>query len=158
MRPFFATLEVVETILAMLYSEDQRDSQVIRDRQSIEVETPATDAVVDSIDSAKQREQADHYVRFLLEDALERRASDIHIDPLGDRWRVRMRIAGSLVPVAPPDAEHHPFVAEALKRLANLDPQESKKDQEGRLDKIRQVKSLLWEQGAARSNPATPTF
>ena len=69
----------------------------------------------------------------LISDALEERASDIHIEPLRDRLRVRHRIDGVLlVRTEFPMALAKPIVQRA-KALAKLDVSQKRRQQEGRL-------------------------
>jgi general secretion pathway protein E len=72
-------------------------------------------------------------VQRLLEGAVDRRASDVHIEPMARFVSVRYRIDGRLVEV-----ERHPLpvaagVATRIKVLAGLDIAESRLPQDGRL-------------------------
>lgn len=72
------------------------------------------------------------FVNQMIFDALKRRASDIHIEPLQDNIRVRYRIDGLLqVAITIPRELQLPVVPR-LKILANLDIAESRKPQDGR--------------------------
>ncbi len=69
----------------------------------------------------------------IIDEAVDRRASDIHLEPQPDRLRVRMRIDGRLV-----EARAYPLDAVAplisrVKVLANLDITERRLPQDGRL-------------------------
>ena len=135
MRPLFASLDVVESILAILYGEQGEDPHTIRDRQGVDIADRAgkPEAAPGDHDSSstKFQEQAREYVIRLFEQALERRATDLYIDPIGERWRVRMRVAGSLVPVVAPDAHLLKAIERELKKLAGIDPQSNQQPQEG---------------------------
>jgi general secretion pathway protein E len=72
-------------------------------------------------------------VQRLLEGAADRRASDVHVEPMGRHLAVRYRIDGRLV-----EMERHPAaiaapVATRIKVLAGLDIAESRLPQDGRL-------------------------
>lgn len=72
-------------------------------------------------------------VQKTIEDALEARASDIHIEPFESRLRVRFRIDGVLKEVAShPRTLQGPLVSR-LKILASLDIAEKRKPQDGRI-------------------------
>ncbi len=72
-------------------------------------------------------------VQKTIEDALDARASDIHIEPFESRLRVRFRIDGVLKEVAShPRTLQGPLVSR-LKILASLDIAEKRKPQDGRI-------------------------
>ena len=60
-------------------------------------------------------------------------ASDIHIEPQQDRFRVRVRIDGILYELMSPRMEMHPAVVSRLKVMANLDIAERRLPQDGRI-------------------------
>lgn len=62
------------------------------------------------------------YAVALLLDAIQARASDIHVEPLGNTARVRIRIDGSLSDVAELSAETGKILSNQIKSLAGLDP------------------------------------
>lgn len=142
MRPMFASLEVVESILAILYTEDAGDPDAIRDRQTVNLET--SPAAVAKISSNELLERSHGYVKYVLEEALERKATDIHIDPVGEHWRVRMRISGSLAPLKPPAPEWVSLAIAHLLELAGLDDRKREQPQEGtiRLNHGRRVVAI----------------
>ena len=68
----------------------------------------------------------------ILKTAMEKRASDIHIEPLEDRIRVRFRIDGELVTVANLDKNSQPQIVGRLKAISNMH-QEKQESQDGRI-------------------------
>lgn len=72
-------------------------------------------------------------VQVLLAEAIRRRASDIHLEPLGRRFRVRHRIDGILHEASAPDLRLHLPVISRLKIMANLSIAEKRLPQDGRL-------------------------
>ncbi len=68
-------------------------------------------------------------VRFVLAQAIREHASDIHIEPLADRLRVRSRIDGVLREVTQLPREMAAAVAARLRSLAEMSPE----DRQGRL-------------------------
>jgi general secretion pathway protein E len=61
-------------------------------------------------------------VQLLVEDALESRASDIHIQPQGGDFRVRFRVDGVVWDVARPDKEFGKAIINQFKAVAGVDP------------------------------------
>ncbi|GAH18546.1 unnamed protein product, partial [marine sediment metagenome] len=61
------------------------------------------------------------FVNLLLLDAVERRASDIHIEPAKGKATVRIRIDGILHDITPPPKAMHSAIVSRVKILSNLD-------------------------------------
>jgi len=72
------------------------------------------------------------FVNLLLLDAIERRASDIHIEPREKTVDVRVRIDGVLQEVAPPPKTMFSAIISRIKILSNLDIAERRLPQDGR--------------------------
>lgn len=66
-----------------------------------------------------------------LMQALSQRASDIHIEPADESWRIRLRIDGVLYPQQPLPAELGTTLIARLKVLGNLDIAERRLPQDG---------------------------
>ncbi len=72
------------------------------------------------------------FVNLLLLDAIERRASDIHIEPREKTMDVRVRIDGVLQEVPPPPKTMYFAIISRIKILSNLDIAERRLPQDGR--------------------------
>lgn len=72
------------------------------------------------------------FVNLLLLDAIERRASDIHIEPREKTMDVRVRIDGVLQEVPPPPKTMYFSIISRIKILSNLDVAERRLPQDGR--------------------------
>ena len=73
-------------------------------------------------------------VHQILEQALSQRASDIHVEPMGDRVRVRYRVDGVCYEAHSLDAELTGPVVTRLKVMARMDIAEHRKPQDGRIN------------------------
>lgn len=73
------------------------------------------------------------YVHKLITDAIRRRASDIHLEPLEKRFRVRYRIDGVLLEVENPPKRLQPSILSRLKLMANISIAEKRIPQDGRI-------------------------
>jgi len=72
------------------------------------------------------------FVNLLLLDAIERRASDIHIEPGKGKANIRIRIDGILQNITPPPKAMHSAIISRVKILSNLDIAERRLPQDGR--------------------------
>ena len=84
-----------------------------------EQETPAV-ALVDSV----------------LEEAISMRASDIHLEPMKDRVRIRYRIDGSLTEYRRCGLELFPAIAARIKIISGMDISERRLPQDGRMSAV----------------------
>jgi general secretion pathway protein E len=72
-------------------------------------------------------------VNAMIGDAIERRASDIHIEPFDKEFRVRFRIDGVLFNQEPPPRELKAAIISRLKLMAKLNIAERRLPQDGRI-------------------------
>jgi len=70
-------------------------------------------------------------VNYLLFQAIQDRASDIHIEPEDHRCRARFRVDGRLVVKLLPPYQMHPAVVSRIKIMANMDISERRVPQDG---------------------------
>lgn len=73
------------------------------------------------------------YVNRFLADAFVRKASDIHIEPYENNFRVRFRVDGNLIEVLRPPRNLMLPIISRLKILAQMDISEKRKPQDGRI-------------------------
>ena len=72
-------------------------------------------------------------VQQMLEDAVKARASDIHVEPMADRVRVRLRVDGVCKTVAEYPTSIQGAITSRLKLLGEMDLAEKRKPQDGRI-------------------------
>jgi type IV pilus assembly protein PilB len=72
-------------------------------------------------------------VEAILAEAIHRRASDIHVEPLARRLRVRYRVDGVLREGESPPLRLQPAIISCLKIMANINIAEKRVPQDGRL-------------------------
>jgi general secretion pathway protein E len=88
-------------------------------------------------DAARLRELAEEapvieFVNGVLAEALQRRASDIHVEPFEDRFTVRMRVDGILYTVRTAPRSSFDAVCSRIKLLSGMDIGERRLPQDGR--------------------------
>lgn len=72
------------------------------------------------------------YLDWLLRQALQWQASDVHIETARDRLAIRLRIDGRIYTIEPPDAQWSAALIARVKVLANLNAAETRLPQDGR--------------------------
>jgi general secretion pathway protein E/type IV pilus assembly protein PilB len=90
------------------------------------------------LDSAAEDASIIRFVNQVLRDAIDLRASDIHLEPFADELRIRYRIDGVLqeVPVPAQVKRFQPAIVSRVKILSHLNIAEKRLPQDGRI-KIR---------------------
>ncbi len=91
-----------------------------------------------NLDDAAEDASIIRFVNQVLSDAVELRASDIHLEPFEDEFRIRYRIDGVLqeVPVPAQLKRFQPAIVSRIKILSHLNIAEKRLPQDGRI-KIR---------------------
>jgi len=75
-------------------------------------------------------------VNSIIEHAIQIGASDVHIEPLEDRMRVRIRIDGDLQEIMKSPLSAHPAVVTRIKIMGGMDIAERRIPQDGRVETI----------------------
>jgi len=83
----------------------------------------------------------DDFVDFLLKDAIDKRCTDVHIEPQKYNFLIRGRIDGVLNELFSFDNEIYPPLVSKIKLLSNMDISEKRKPQDGRFTKVYDNKS-----------------
>ena len=93
-----------------------------------------TDLSVDRLTARTLRESGPaQVIDLLLQQALQDRASDIHIEPSDSRLRIRFRIDGILHEVMNLPLEMHPTIISRLKIMCGMNIAERRRPQDGQL-------------------------
>lgn len=95
----------------------------------------AADSLATGNENGVSEEEAPiiRYVHKLITEAVKRRASDIHLEPLEKRFRIRYRIDGVLIEVENPPKRLQPSIISRLKLMANISIAEKRVPQDGRI-------------------------
>ena len=88
-----------------------------------------------NLDNAAEDASIIRFVNQVLKDAIELRASDVHLEPFEDELRIRYRIDGVLqeVPVPAQLARFQPAIVARVKILSHLNIAEKRLPQDGRI-------------------------
>jgi general secretion pathway protein E len=127
-----ATESQMERALEQLYGDGSTSIARIAD----ELTTPDGAGEADSIERLRDLAAEAPVVRLvnlIVNRALERRASDIHIEPFEDQLKVRYRIDGILQEVEAPPSRSTAAVVSRIKIMANMNIAERRLPQDGRI-------------------------
>ena len=73
------------------------------------------------------------FVQTMIGDAVKQRASDIHVEPMEDRLRIRFRVDGVCQEVSAPPKRLQGAILSRIKIMAEMDIAEKRKPQDGRI-------------------------
>lgn len=124
----------IQRAIEQYYKKSDAIEQVLKDMKDADMELVAEDK---EIDLAAMKEQAEDapvikLVNAVLSQAIDDRASDIHIEPYEDTLRIRYRVDGSLIEGPSPNKKLHPAIVSRIKILSELDIAERRLPQDGR--------------------------
>jgi len=131
-RPMVAIPTELEAALERLYGTGKSASQVIGDVET-RVDDLAFDADVQQLKDLASEAPVIRLVSLLITNALDMRASDIHVEPFENRLAVRYRVDGVLHDVDSPPKRLAAAVISRIKIMANLDIAERRLPQDGRI-------------------------
>lgn len=101
---------------------------------SVEVEAEDESSLnLAALEKAAEEAPVIRLVNYLLTDAVERGASDIHLEPYEQEYRVRYRIDGVLQNVMQPPFKLRDAIISRIKIMAKLDISEKRLPQDGRI-------------------------
>jgi general secretion pathway protein E len=129
-----ASLEDIENGLERLYGSGKSAlERIVEDIGGDEKEAGNGEDDVEHLKDAALEAPVIRLVNQLISDAVEQRASDIHIEPFRDTLKVRYRIDGLLHEIAPPPLRLARVIVSRIKILAGLNIAERRLPQDGRL-------------------------
>ncbi|MBM7515626.1 GspE/PulE family protein [Nocardioides nitrophenolicus] len=130
-RPLVVTRRDLERGLATSYRATQEvggQVQAFEARDVLRREASELEAV-----SANEEAPVVRVVQSVITQALRDRASDIHVEPTGDRVRVRYRIDGALTEVLDLPASIGPAIVSRVKILGGMNIVERRRPQDGQI-------------------------
>lgn len=129
--------EEIDQLLAKYYAQESMEdlSQMLQEASSATIDLDMPGATVEEGDDESLALQAPvvKICNLVFVEALRRRASDIHFEPLEKKFRVRFRIDGVLYEVVAPPKRIEKAVIARVKLMAKMDLAEKRLPQDGRI-------------------------
>ena len=126
--PIVADETRIEDLINSSYAEEGVGMEAIL--EGIQLSTPEGTS-----DSDINAAPIIRYVDLVLFQAVKQRASDIHFEPFETEFKIRYRVDGALIEMAPPPAHLAVTIISRLKVMANLNIAERRLPQDGRIMK-----------------------
>jgi type IV pilus assembly protein PilB len=137
-RPAISSGKDIEAVITQIFTpkEDMKILEVLQDLQSSQIEVEER-REEDGLDLERVREQVEEapivkLVDYIITNAINKRASDVHIEPREDQILIRYRIDGVLYETISPPKNLQMAIISRIKILSNLDIAERRLPQDGR--------------------------
>ena len=136
-EPVVAPADEIRAHIDRFYGKDEESMEKLLDAISTGDEAQVVAGTVSAPGAGGENETDDapiiKLVYQIILEAISRRASDIHLEPLEKRFRVRYRIDGVLVEVDNPPKRLQLAMISRLKIMANISIAEKRIPQDGRI-------------------------
>lgn len=134
LRPVLATAESIEREMKKRLGVGADTIDTLDDEAGLQVVDDG-EGGDNNLDEAAEDASIIRFVNQVLKDAIELRASDVHLEPFEDELRIRYRIDGVLqeVPVPAQIKRFQPAIVARVKILSHLNIAEKRLPQDGRI-------------------------
>ena len=135
LRPVLAPSEVIQREMKKRLGVGADTIDTLDEETALQVVDEGGAAGSNNLDEAAEDASIIRFVNQVLKDAIELRASDIHLEPFEDELRIRYRIDGVLqeVPVPARIKRFQPAIVARVKILSHLNIAEKRLPQDGRI-------------------------
>ena len=136
-RPALASPQAIEEAIERYYGGEESTVQNML-RDFTEVTTMAAEMMAEGEEGQDEEGEGPiiRLVSLIVTDAVESRASDIHVEPLANRLRVRYRIDGVCREVEAPPWRLKNSIVARLKLMSGMDLAEKRIPQDGRIPMV----------------------
>lgn len=133
--PVVAPKEDIQTAVNRHYggSETESVDSMLMEFTETAIDFTETEAPTTKAEEAEESAPVVRLVNLIISEAVNMRASDIHIEPFEDRIRVRYRIDGVLIERDSPPKRLLAALTSRLKIMARMDIAEKRRPQDGRI-------------------------
>ncbi|MBS0204024.1 MAG: Flp pilus assembly complex ATPase component TadA [Planctomycetes bacterium] len=133
--PVVAPKEAIQTAINRFYggSETESVDSMLMEFTETAIDFTETEGPSTKAQEAEESAPVVRLVNLIISEAVNMRASDIHIEPFEDRIRVRYRIDGVLIERDSPPKRLLAALTSRLKIMARMDIAEKRRPQDGRI-------------------------
>lgn len=134
-QPVLASREQIIEAINRYYGQSETESvdSMLAEFTDTAIDTTETEAQAAQFDSNESDAPIVKLVNLMIQEAVQLRASDIHVEPFADRIRIRYRIDGVLVERDSPPKRLLAAMLSRLKIMGSIDISEKRRPQDGRI-------------------------
>lgn len=141
-KPVLASQSDIERAITMYYSDATSAEATENINQQFEEESFDNIDINEQIKNEVENAPIVRFVNSLISTAVKTGTSDIHIEPMKEKTRVRMRIDGQLVEKMEIKAAAHSSLVARIKIMSGMDIAEKRIPQDGRIETEQDGKSI----------------
>jgi type IV pilus assembly protein PilB len=133
--PVVAPKEAIQTAINRFYggSETESVDSMLMEFTETAIDFTETESPQSKAEEAEESAPVVRLINLIISEAVNMRASDIHVEPFEDRIRVRYRIDGVLVERDSPPRRLLAALTSRIKIMARMDIAEKRRPQDGRI-------------------------
>ncbi|MER3415066.1 MAG: pilus assembly protein PilB [Gemmataceae bacterium] len=137
-QPVLAPREQIVEAINRYYGQSETESvdSMLQEFTDTAIDTTETEAAAAAMAMEESDAPVVRLVNLIIQEAINLRASDIHIEPFADRVRVRYRIDGILVERDSIPRRLLPAVLSRIKIMGKMDIAEKRRPQDGRIKMV----------------------
>ncbi|HIK94125.1 MAG TPA: type II/IV secretion system protein, partial [Planctomycetes bacterium] len=130
-----APMESIQGAINRHYGQTETESvdTMISEFTETQIDFSATEAQAAVAGDEDDSAPIIRLVNLMISEAVQMRASDIHVEPFEDRIRIRYRIDGSLIERESPPKRLLAAILSRIKIMASMDIAEKRRPQDGRI-------------------------
>jgi type IV pilus assembly protein PilB len=134
-KPVVAPKEIIQQAINRHYGQSETESvdSMIAEFTETAIDFTETELAASAAVADDDNAPVVKLVNLMITEAVNMRASDIHIEPFDDKVRIRYRIDGELIERDSPPRRLHAAIVSRVKVMANIDISEKRKPQDGRI-------------------------
>ena len=134
-QPVLAAREQIIEAINRYYGQSETESvdSMLAEFTDTAIDTTETEATAAAVETNESDAPIVKLVNLMIQEAVQLRASDIHVEPFADRIRVRYRIDGVLVERDSPPKRLLSALMSRIKIMGNIDISEKRRPQDGRI-------------------------
>ncbi len=129
----YCAKERLLSLIDQSFHQDESKASELLARTSHEEVTDGDDRTENLLDDTSSLPPSMRILYFILKEAIQKKASDIHFEPSEEEVRVRYRLDGVLYPGHILPADHKNHILSRIKIMARLDIAETRRPQDGRI-------------------------
>jgi type IV pilus assembly protein PilB len=134
-KPVVAPKEIIQQAINRHYGQSETESvdSMIAEFTETAIDFTETELAASAAVADDDNAPVVKLVNLMITEAVNMRASDIHVEPFDDKVRIRYRIDGELIERDSPPRRLHAAIVSRVKVMANIDISEKRKPQDGRI-------------------------
>ena len=125
--------DIIESLEKLYGAEEEKIDNLLKDIQDENISITGQDDESGEDDGEDNNAPVIKLVNLIISEAFHKKASDIHLEPMERKFRIRYRIDGVLQEIPNPPKRLQGSVISRLKIMANLDMAEKRLPQDGRI-------------------------